>query len=267
MFTNDITTITNNIGKLTELTTTVKNTLVNAINEVNAKPSGETTPISNATNITTSGTYALDAVQNNADVANTLRNLIVKLQDLYNTLSGNITNLTSKVNTNTNNIGSLTSLTTTNKDTLVDAINNVNVSFFDGTSQSGMCIRNSSRVYIDTLFNSPIWNKDITLNQPAILIVDILNSADTGNSYYNFGYKADGQYYPYVYDPVNNGFYSYTDITINLGKNRHDTFYIPKNVTFKIWSNDFSDKEEVADGSYFQRMLVQLLYLNTDGLG
>ena len=142
MFTSDITTITNNIGKLTELTTTVKNTLVDAINEVNAKPSGggETTPISNNTNITTTGKYALDAVQNNADVADTLRNLIAGLQSLYNTLSGNVTELTSKVSTNTsdisdltnsvssntNNIGTLTDLTTTDKDTLVNAINEIN---------------------------------------------------------------------------------------------------------------------------------------------
>ena len=268
--TSNISSLTNSTGTLTELTTTAKNTLVEAINEVNAKPS----PISNESNITDTGTYALDAVQNNADVANTLRNLIVGLESLYNTLSSNVTDLTSKVSTNTSNIssltnsiGSLSELTTTAKNTLVEAVNEVNASFFNGTSQGGMCTQNLSGMYVDTLFNSSIWNRDITLNQPAILIVDIYNNTHTGGSYYDFAYKANGHYYPYVNNPTELKSISYTDIPININENRHDIFYIPKNVTFKFWSNDFNDKDDVADGSYFYRMSAQLLYLNTDGLG
>ena len=116
MFTSDITTITDSIGKLTELTTTAKDTLVAAINEVNAKPSGgggETTPISNATDITATGTYALDAVQNNENVDNSLRKLIKDLTTLVGSLSDLATSIagSSIVETINNVNGSIPILT------------------------------------------------------------------------------------------------------------------------------------------------------------
>ena len=187
MFSSDITTITNNIGKLTELTTTAKDTIVAAINEVNAKPSGgggETTPISNATNITTEGTYALDAVQNNADVADTLRNLIVGLQSLYNTLSGNVTDLTSSVttntrnisslnntvSTNTNNIGTLSSLNTTAKNNLVSAINEVKSSASKTPISNATNVSTVGQYALDAVQNNPGYNNSLANKIQAINI-------------------------------------------------------------------------------------------------
>lgn len=106
MFSTDITTITASIGNLSELTTTSKEALVAAINEVNAKSTEDSTPISNETNITTAGKYALDAVQNNENVDNSLRKLIKDLT----TLVGSLSDLTTSI------AGS----------TIVESINNVN---------------------------------------------------------------------------------------------------------------------------------------------
>lgn len=143
------TVISNVLGNLKALTTTHKDNLVNAINEVNAKPSTAVTdtPTANDSATAISSGWAKSFVDSVAQRLTALKNDIVgKLNKKVDKVSGKglstedyttadkqkVTNLDTTINTkiatkaDKTTVGTLGNLTTTAKNSLVEAINEVN---------------------------------------------------------------------------------------------------------------------------------------------
>ena len=130
-------------GDLADLTTDAKDTLVNAINEVDAHIDDEVTNRTNAntslqseidrietgTGLNDDGTYVVEALTNYISSATSVHNATVTLDSAIKTNSDDITSIDSRV-TNIESqvdgkVGDLDNLTTEAKDTLVNAINEV----------------------------------------------------------------------------------------------------------------------------------------------
>lgn len=114
------------IGNLTLLETTVKDNLVNAINEI---VSGGTTPseIGDLQDLTTNAKNNIVSAINEVDsLAKELQSDNTNIWNQVTSLQEQITPLVNNINNLTETIGNLSSLTTTAKDTIVDAINEVN---------------------------------------------------------------------------------------------------------------------------------------------
>lgn len=108
-----------NIGDLSNLTTTDKLSLVNAINEVNS----ESSTVGNLSDLTTtSKTSVVSAINEVNEKANTIGDLT----DLTTADKSEIVDAINEVNGKTATIGTLSSLTTTDKTSVVNAINEVN---------------------------------------------------------------------------------------------------------------------------------------------
>lgn len=107
-----------NIGDLSELTTTDKLSLVNAINEVNSESSSVGDLQDLTTTTKTSVVGAINEVNGKA-------NTIGDLTNLTTTDKTSVVNAINEVNGKTNSIGSLSNLTTTDKSNVVNAINEV----------------------------------------------------------------------------------------------------------------------------------------------
>lgn len=107
------------IGDLTDLTTTDKLSLVNAINEVNS----ESTTIGDLTNLTTTDKSSVVGAVNEV---NGKANTIGDLTDLTTSDKSEIVDAINEVNAKTNNIGNLSNLTTADKTSVVSAVNEVN---------------------------------------------------------------------------------------------------------------------------------------------
>ena len=139
------------IGNLTLLETTVKDNLVNAINEI---VSGGTTPseigdlsdlTTNAKNNIVSAINEVDALAKELQSDNTnIWSQVVSLQEQITPLVNNINNLTETV-------GNLSSLTTTAKDTIVDAINEVNGNTLLNKNNSSVQTLNGSSLSISNV--------------------------------------------------------------------------------------------------------------------
>lgn len=111
------------IGDLTNLTTTAKNNLVSAINEVD----DETSKIGNLSNLTTTANTDLVSAINEVDSeADTNTSAIGTLANLDTSVK---TNLVGAINEVNSNIGTLSSLSTTDKSDVVSAINETRNSF------------------------------------------------------------------------------------------------------------------------------------------
>lgn len=108
-----------NIGDLTQLTTTDKLSIVNAINEVNS----ESSSVGDLQNLTTTDKTNIVSAINEV---NTKANTIGNTTNLTTTDKTSVVNAVNEVNAKANTIGSLSSLTTTNKTSVVVAINEVN---------------------------------------------------------------------------------------------------------------------------------------------
>ena len=181
-----------NIGDLTKLTTDAKDTLVKAINEVdahtNTNASDLATEITNRTNADTNIQNELDTTQTGAGLntdgtytADTLTNYITTATDLMNAdklldsqiktnadttsaLDTRVTTVESQVN---GKIGDLTNLTTDDKDTLVKAINEVdnhidteitNRTNADNTLQTNITSEETARTNADNDLTTRIDN-------------------------------------------------------------------------------------------------------------
>ena len=119
------------IGNLTLLETTVKDNLVNAINEI---VSGGTTPseIGDLTDLTTNAKNNIVSAINEVDgLAKELQSDNTNIWSQLNNVQDDITPLVNNINNLTETVGNLSSLTTTAKDTIVNAINEVNASKAD----------------------------------------------------------------------------------------------------------------------------------------
>ena len=121
------------IGTLSNLTTTVKTSLVGAINEVDAESStiGDVSDLTTTNKSTTVG--AINEVNEKANGVGTLADLNTSAK----------TNLVSAINEVNGNVGNLSSLTTTNKTSSVSAINEVdgdlgNISTLNTTDKSDL---------------------------------------------------------------------------------------------------------------------------------
>ena len=118
----------NNIGTLSNLTTTDKTSLVGAINEVDSNTDTNTTNIGNLANLeTTDKTSLVNAINEvNTDTNSNTAN-IGTLNSLTTTdktsLVGAINEVDSNTDTNTANIGNLANLETSAKNNIVSAIN------------------------------------------------------------------------------------------------------------------------------------------------
>ena len=116
---SDAKTAISEIGDLTNLTTTVKSSLVSAINEVD----GETAQIGNLSNLTTTANTDLVSAINEVDAeADTNTTAIGTLANLETAVK---TNLVGAVNEVNSNVGDLSNLDTTYKSNTVGAINEV----------------------------------------------------------------------------------------------------------------------------------------------
>lgn len=119
------------IGNLTLLETTVKDNLVNAINEI---VSGGTTPseIGDLSDLTTFAKNNLvSAINEVNETAQELTKENVNIWNQINSLQEQITPLVDNYNRLSEQIGTLSSLTTTAKNNLVGAINEVNANKAD----------------------------------------------------------------------------------------------------------------------------------------
>ncbi len=193
-----------NIGDLTTLTTDAKDTLVNAINEVDGHTDTNSTDIAteitNRANADTNIQTELDATQTGAGLgvdgtytADSLTNYITTATDLANAdklldgqiktnaddisaLDTRVTNVETEVS---GNIGDLTTLTTDDKDTLVNAINEV-----DGNIDTEV----TNRTTADTTLQTNIDNEATargTADTDLGTRIDNVNTAAgiTGDSY------------------------------------------------------------------------------------
>lgn len=108
-----------NIGDLSQLTTTDKLSLVNAINEVNSESSsvGDLQDLT-----TTSKTNVVSAINE----VNGKASSVGDLTNLTTTDKTSIVNAVNEVNAKSNTIGNLTNLSTTDKTSVVAAVNEVN---------------------------------------------------------------------------------------------------------------------------------------------
>lgn len=114
------------IGNLTLLETTVKDNLVNAINEI---VSGGITPseIGNLSDLTTSAKNNIVSAINEVDsLAKELQSDNTNIWSQITNLRSDITPLENNINNLVETVGNLSSLTTTAKDNIVDAVNEVN---------------------------------------------------------------------------------------------------------------------------------------------
>lgn len=117
---NEVNSYTGSIGNLSDLTTTSKTSCVSAINEVN----GKANDVGNIANLTTTVKTDLVSAANeiNANVG-TLANLTTTAKT---SCVAAINELDTDIGTNSSAIGTLSSLETTTKTDLVSAINEVN---------------------------------------------------------------------------------------------------------------------------------------------
>ena len=116
---NEVNSESSSIGDLQDLTTTTKTSVVDAINEVNGKASN----VGDLTNLTTTDkTSVVNAVNEVNAKANSIGNLSSLTTGDKTSVVGAINEVNGKVNT----IGDLASLNTTDKTNIVDAINEVN---------------------------------------------------------------------------------------------------------------------------------------------
>lgn len=114
------------IGTLSNLETTAKNNLVNAINELKGKTDG----IGNLSNLTTEAqsnlVNAINEVDAHADANNQNIGTMVNLETTVKTsLVGAINEVNTKAGNNTTNIGDLSNLETPIKTDLVNSINSI----------------------------------------------------------------------------------------------------------------------------------------------
>ena len=167
------------IGNLTLLETTVKDNLVNAINEI---VSGGTTPseigdlsdlTTNAKNNIVSAINEVDALAKEQQSDNTnIWSQITSLQEQITPLVNNINNLTETV-------GNLSSLTTTAKDTIVDAINEVN------GNKAPLIDKNNGN--ITTITNSNLSFSNGSSNVSGITATGTLKYSNTSNAFMIMG--------------------------------------------------------------------------------
>lgn len=116
---SDAKTAISEIGDLTNLTTTVKSSLVSAINEVD----GETAQIGNLSNLTTTANTDLVSAINEVDAeADTNTTAIGTLANLETAVKTNLVGATNEVNSK---VGNLSDLITDSKSNTVSAINEV----------------------------------------------------------------------------------------------------------------------------------------------
>lgn len=113
-----------NIGNLSNLETTDKTSIVNAINELKGKTDG----IGNLSNLTTEANTnlvsAINEVDAHADSNNQNIGTMTNLETTIKTsLVGAINELNTKSNNNSTNIGNLSDLETSDKSSIVNAIN------------------------------------------------------------------------------------------------------------------------------------------------
>jgi len=172
-----------NIGDLSELTTTDKLSLVNAINEVNS----ESSVVGDLQDLTTTDKSSVVGAVNEV---NGKANKIGDLTNLTTTDKTSIVNAVNEVNAKGNTIGSLTNLTTTDKSSVVDAINEVNGK--TDTNATNLSTTNTKVANITgtILWTNPTPNVDFGQQQITLSSDDYdelefyFNVSKTGNKIY-----------------------------------------------------------------------------------
>lgn len=120
------------IGDLQDLTTSAKNNLVSAINEVDASTELNKNNIGTLSSLTTTAKNNLvGAINEVNETAQELTTDNVNIWEQVNSLQEQITPLVENYNRLSEQIGTLSSLTTTAKNNLVSAINDVNANKAD----------------------------------------------------------------------------------------------------------------------------------------
>ena len=139
------------IGNLTLLETTAKDNLVNAINEI---VSGGTTPseIGDLSDLTTNAKNSIVSAINEVDaLAKEIQSDNTNIWSQLNNVQDDITPLVNNINNLTETVGNLSSLTTTAKDTIVNAINEVNASTLLNKNNSSVQTLNGSSLSISNV--------------------------------------------------------------------------------------------------------------------
>lgn len=153
------------IGNLTDLTTTAKNNLVSAINELDGEVTTNTANIStNTSNISTNATN----ISTNA----------TNIGNLNNLTTASKTNLVSAINevdansdSNTSAIGTLTNLSTNEKSNLVGAINEVNYN-----------VNNFNLSSFETITSFTLYNRDGNVDTSATATGEITVAKNSDGS-------------------------------------------------------------------------------------
>lgn len=202
---SDAKTAISEIGELTNLTTTVKSSLVSAINEVD----GETAQIGNLSNLTTTANTDLVSAINEVDAeADTNTTAIGTLANLETAVK---TNLVGAVNEVNSNVGDLSNLDTTYKSNTVGAINEV---------------INSLNVSVVKTYNTTaeVSGVNATISTVDVKIAKSSNE-DIGKIYGNIGFSA-----------------GYSSVGINLANSGidTDTSYAVDNIAF--WKDTTDNK-------------------------
>ncbi len=169
-----------NIGDLSELTTTDKLSLVNAINEVNSE-SSTVGDLSDLT--TTSKTNVVSAINEVNGKANTIGDLT----NLTTTDKSSVVGAVNEVNGKTATIGNLSSLTTTDKTSVVNAINEVDGNTTtNATAISGLNTRM-------TQAENDIDNFNLTsFNSIATNTMSLTNGGTISSAHMNVATNSDG---------------------------------------------------------------------------